>query len=531
MIENRGFFNSIRQKILVSNGVLLVVLLLVLLFSLSMLHKNQQLLADEEAAMFVLNDMSDLQEKFSQYQLAGKEFLLLLGDNSKAQRDNIYRELRSDFEASPYPEVKRLSVDLERYHQQLLQASTAFINDERMKGSVLLNESSKISGAILGQLKEKYTLSEQQLLDILEEVHQSNFSVSFSLYSLLGVMLVLGIIISLFIANSIGGAIHSLQLTVEMIEKSGDLTQRAEIKSNDEVGSLSASFNRLVNNLGDIVREVKQQSDQLASASEELSDVTAKTSRGMQEQTGEIQQVAAAMNEMSSTVHEVTTNAEHGSLSAKEGNREAANGREVVGLTISAINELANDVQGAATVLEKLKGDSENIGAVLDVIKGIAEQTNLLALNAAIEAARAGEQGRGFAVVADEVRTLAKRTQESTIEIEALVETLQHGALQAVDVMGQSRQQAENTVNQAQLAGESLDAITQAVVQILDLNTQIASAAEQQSTTSNVINQRVSNIQSIAEQTADGAEKTSESSGELSRLSEQLHTLVGRFTV
>jgi methyl-accepting chemotaxis protein len=237
------------------------------------------------------------------------------------------------------------------------------------------------------------------------------------------------------------------------------------------------------------------------------------------------------MNQMSATVQEVASNAEQASASADDGNNAATDGNRVVGQTISAISNLASDVQTSADVIETLKGDSENIGTVLDVIKNIAEQTNLLALNAAIEAARAGEQGRGFAVVADEVRTLAQRTQESTTEIEGLVEALQSGAQQAVDVMGNSRDQAENTVSQARLAGESLDAITQSVETIVNMNTQIASAAEEQSATTEEINRSVINIQDIAEQTAAGAVQTAASSTELNNLGEQMRGLVAKFKV
>lgn len=524
-------FNSIRKKVLVNNGMLMVILMLVLVFCLVQLNSNQKLLAEEEAAVNVLTEIAEIEETFIEFRMAGTEFVVLLQNSSKAKRDQLYKELHEIFNNSEHPEIKAIASDFDNYYKQFLQASAAFINDEKMQGSLLLNKSTEISTKILNSLKAQYKEHKQEVANIVEEVHHSNNMVSYSLYGLLVIMIVVGLGMSLFLANMISSGIQRLQGTIEQIENNNDLTQRADVNSNDEVGSLSAAFNRLVENLAGIVSDVTQKSDQLATAATELSAVTERTSSGIQKQSDEISQVATAMNEMSATVQEVASNAEQASSSADEGNNEATNGSRVVGQTISAISELSGDVQTSADVIEKLKGDSENIGTVLDVIKNIAEQTNLLALNAAIEAARAGEQGRGFAVVADEVRTLAQRTQESTTEIEALVDALQSGAQKAVDVMGQSREKAESTVSQAQLAGESLDAITQSVGNIVNMNIQIASAAEEQSATAEEINRSINNIQDIAEQTASGAVQTAASSTELSNLGEQMRGLVAKFKV
>lgn len=523
--------NSIRKKILASNGVLLFILLLVLAFALVQLNSNQQLLKEEENAIKVLNELEDIKEKFLTYQLASTEFIVLLQNDKKEFRDKGYNELISLVSKSPYSEIKAIATSLADYKEQAHQAVAAFINDDKLNGSSLLNQSSKTSSAILKIIKQQYNRNKNIEAGIVQALHESTVDVSFSIYLLLVVMLVVGIGMSLFLANIISRALISLQSTVEHIEKSGDLTVRSDVHGNDEIGHLAAAFNRLVGNMLNIVSEVKQKSDQLANAAEELSTITEKTGHGVQQQSDEIRQVATAMNEMSATVSEVANNAQQASDSAMEGNNEATNGSSVVAQTISAISDLASDVQASANVIEKLKQDSENIGTVLDVIKNIAEQTNLLALNAAIEAARAGEQGRGFAVVADEVRTLAQRTQDSTSEIEVLVETLQTGAQQAVEVMGQSRKKAEDTVQQAERAGQSLDAITQSVAKILDVNTQIASAAEEQSATTEEINRSVNNIQAIAEQTAEGAGLTSTSSNQLSGFGNELRSLVGKFTV
>jgi len=532
-MEITKFFglNTIKKKILAGNGVLLTILLLVLIFALVQLNRNQHLLEQEERALEMLNELNDIEEMFLDFELTSAEFILLLQDKKKTQRDHDYKELWEIFKNSKYLTIKAVSPELEKYYSQTKQAAAYYIDEDKLNGSLLMNASSKTAIRILEVIKAEYDKHKKMEGELVQAVHESNDRVSFSIYLLLIVMLVVGTVISLLLANTISRGIVKLQSTVEEIEQSGDLSKRSNVNSNDEVGILSVEFNRLIENLSNIVSEVKQKSDQLSLAGENLSAVTEQTNTGVLKQSDEISQVATAMNEMSATVSEVAGNAQSASESAEEGNAAATSGGATVKQTITAISELAKDVDQSASVIEKLRGDSENIGTVLDVIKNIAEQTNLLALNAAIEAARAGEQGRGFAVVADEVRTLAQRTQESTIEIEALVDALQTGAQQAVDVMGQSRDKAESTVSQAEQAGESINAIITSVSDILNMNVQIASAAEQQSATTEEINRNINNIQSIAEQTASGAVETSASSNELRDLGEQLRSLVGKFKV
>ncbi len=521
--------NSIRNKILAGNGLLLVLLLLVSLFVLNELRSNQEFLMRQEAAVEAETEARELEKRFLEFELAALQFMVLFQDADRERRDVAYRDLQTRFRDATDPEVEAQGVVFDQLYDQLDQATVAFVDDDKMTGGLRLDRSVETSSSILATIESQVTARKQEVQEIVDKVHASNTRVSVALYALLVVMVVIGVGVSLFLANLIGSGLRRLQGTVERIEQQGDLSLRADVRSNDEVGRLRDSFNRLVENLAGIVRDVMQKSDLLASAAEQLSAVTQQTSGGVQRQLDEIRHVATAMNQMSASVREVATNAEQASNSAQEGNQEATNGSKVVGETIASIGDLVEDVRLSAEVIDKLKDDTQNIGTVLDVIKSIAEQTNLLALNAAIEAARAGEQGRGFAVVADEVRTLAQRTQQSTGEIEVLIDTLQSASKQAVEVMGQSRKKAEDTVDQAKRAGESLEAITRSGGDILNMNTLIASAAEQQSATAEEINCNINNIQTIAEQTASGARQTAASSTELSQLGEELRNLVGQF--
>ncbi len=357
----------------------------------------------------------------------------------------------------------------------------------------------------------------------------STFTINFTIFGTL-----LGILIGAAIAFLVTrGVVTPIKRTNSILNEiaEGDLTKRVIVNSKDEIGEMGTAFNYLAEKLQDSIGQIAESTTQLAQSAETMSTVTEQTSIGVNSQRSETEQVATAITQMSATVQEVAKNAAQASNAAGEADNEAKAGNQVVSEAIQAINSLATEIDQSANVIEKLKTDSENIGTVVDVIKGIAEQTNLLALNAAIEAARAGDQGRGFAVVADEVRTLAQRTQESTTEIESLIESLQSGAEQSVNVMGQSRVNANETVEQAQHAGESLSSITRAVSTILEMNTQIATAAEEQSAVAEDINRSVLKIQDISEQTADGAAQTATSSSELANLGAHLKGVVDQFKV
>jgi len=322
---------------------------------------------------------------------------------------------------------------------------------------------------------------------------------------------------------------QALESTLSQAANENDLSLRIKIGSLDEIGKTGAAFNSMLDKFQRIVGEVNGSATQMSAAAEELSIITQESANGIREQTSQTDQVATAINEMSATVQEVARNAGDAASAANETTAEANNGRQVVNDAIDCMNQLASEIEQASSVISKLEQDGVKIGTVLDVIRGIAEQTNLLALNAAIEAARAGEQGRGFAVVADEVRTLASRTQESTQEIQQMIESLQSGTKAAVGAMDSSRTQAQQGVEKISTAGDALDTIVSGITRINDMNTQIASAAEEQSTVAEELNQNVVKISQITATSATNADQTKNASEELSRLSVDLQGLVSQF--
>ncbi|MDZ4337782.1 MAG: methyl-accepting chemotaxis protein [Pseudomonas sp.] len=339
---------------------------------------------------------------------------------------------------------------------------------------------------------------------------------------------ILGLLCALLITQMI---VTPLQRVVQLARKvaQGDLSENIESKRQDELGQLMQAMQAMTLSLRELLTRLTSGIEQLATAAEEMSAVTEQTSAGVAQQKMETEQVATAMHEMTTTVQDVARNAESAAVSARDADDQAQQGNQTVQQAIERIENLARSIEHSSQSIERLKHDSNNIGAVLDVIKGIAEQTNLLALNAAIEAARAGEMGRGFAVVADEVRALAKRTQESTREIEGLIATLQVGAQSAVEMMSKSCTEAGSTVDAAKQAGTALQAINSAVSSIQEMNQQIATAAEQQSSVAEEISRSVSSIRDVAEQSAAATEETSAASTDLARLGGELQTLVNRF--
>ena len=311
----------------------------------------------------------------------------------------------------------------------------------------------------------------------------------------------------------------------------GDLTLRVNVDSKDELGHLSASLNQFLEKLHDLIRRAATTSSQVREASNQMLQLNSQSQEMIGSQHSSTDMVATAINEMAATVQEVAQSASSAADEARQADADARTGSERVNSSLISIRDLAQDVGRAAEVIHKLETEAEGVGSVLDVIRGIAEQTNLLALNAAIEAARAGEQGRGFAVVADEVRTLASRTQQSTTEIQGMIEKLQCGARNAVSVMDAGREKAQASVERAESAGSSLIEITKAVASISSMNTQIASAAEEQSVVTAEINRNITEISVISDRNSQVSSEAAQASTVLSEYAGELDRIVQNFKI
>ncbi len=340
--------------------------------------------------------------------------------------------------------------------------------------------------------------------------------------------LLLGLCAALLISKLIVRPLRQVITQAERIA-AGDLSVQLEVSRSDEVGQLLAAMQVMASNLRDMVGRLQGGVERISASAEALSGITEQTRQGVNGQKAETDQVATAMSQMAATVHEVARNAEVAAVATRNAEARVGTGSQVVGQTLQRVDQLASAMDATTQSIARLSQDAQRIDAVLDVIKSVAEQTNLLALNAAIEAARAGEQGRGFAVVADEVRALARRTQQSTAEIETLIATLREGTQRAVQDMQQSASLVTHAVTDANQTESALAAISEAVTQIFEMNQQIAAAAEQQTAVAEEINRSVTSIRDIADQSALAMDETADASTQLAELGRELQGMAGQF--
>lgn len=530
---------SIRVKILIIVLIAIIGFSILLFFNYMVTHENTNRLQNVKDIYFPTLERIDanlvrldkIKGTLNAAVISAEIDMLEDADELAQQTRSAFDEI-TKLDAATVSEVKDLSSLFDHYYSNAKQLTTGMVNEtikaEKIKLSVEKMRDSLIaySNALTAFRLASYKRFTGNIVDANNASEAAlNIGLSVSLL-VITIVALSGFLIGVMIERNVMNVVTALD---EIAEGEGDLTQRLESKGKDEMAKLANSFNRFMDNLQPIIRQVSDSTRELSTSVEKMSSLSEENKISSARQHQETEQVASAITEMTATAHEVARNCENAAAAALEASSEASNGQNVVASTISSISQLANEVETAAGVIQRLEKDCGDIGAIMNVIRGISEQTNLLALNAAIEAARAGEQGRGFAVVADEVRTLASRTQQSTDEIQEMIERLQTGTAQAVEVMSKSRKQANTSVDHVSHAGESLTAIAKSINTISEMNTQIATASEEQTAVAEEIHRNVINISDLGHHVIISSEKAATSSGELSQMSRNLQSLIGRF--
>ncbi|QQN52791.1 methyl-accepting chemotaxis protein [Stutzerimonas balearica] len=535
---------SIALRAGIGFGVVALLVFLLGGFSLQQVSTMQR--ESQEVNDHWLPDIIQLSELNQEFLRIGAATLRLLVADTQAQQqtavtaiDAVKQAFRSAREkAEPLirtPEGRKIitgfdqaMADYERYQTQIVEL--ALQGDQEGARALTRGELNQHADAASKAVRELIEFSRGKAL---EAARLSDDTASHAFNGVVVALLlaaILTVALAILLTRSIVQPLNEAVRVAEVVA-SGDLTRSISIVGRDEPARLLTALASMQDSLRDTIQRIADSSNQLASAAEELNAVTEDSTRGMHQQNDEIQQAATAVNEMTTAVDEVARNAVATSEASRESDATAQHGREQVLRTVESIGLLAEDVTATAAEVEQLAEHVRDISKVLDVIRSIAEQTNLLALNAAIEAARAGDAGRGFAVVADEVRALAHRTQQSTQEIEQMIDSVHQGTDSAVHAMQVSNDRARTTLEMAQAAGEALEGIALAISQISERNLVIASASEEQAQVAREVDRNLVNIRDLSLQTSAGANQTTAASQELARLAVDLNTLVARFSV
>lgn len=542
LINNTSFAWKLRVPLTVISLVMLVIVFLAYQNVKQVSASNKRLVdAFLPATEYLLEADRDL------YQAFVAERVLVLSDPTKINRSQLIDDIHENFaQAEERVEKFGKTLEIAEFGAQVDEFITHYNRRaatlERII-SLSAGDRSAAQSLSLGQGEQEFNTMREVINQLTEETHQllqrEGETIEQEQEAVVRMLIAL-LMVGLFIAALLWIFLPQLALTRlndlidrlrDMADGEGDLTSRLEVTGTDEFGKLSEEFNKFVSKLQTAIAEVLSIGDMLSGTSKVLEEGSRKSSNIVDKQRQEISMAATAINEMGATIMEVARNTNDAADRARTAQGRADEGQQVVRLLVRGVESLAQDMQSSANAIQALKEDTVNVGTVLEVIRGIAEQTNLLALNAAIEAARAGEQGRGFAVVADEVRTLAQRTQQSTQEIRDVIEQLQQGADAAVERMNASREQVNTSVKQVQTAGDALDQISEVVQAIVDLNIQIAAAAEEQSTVTEEVNRNMHNITHQTDETAESASSAADSAQQTRELAEHLGDVLARFKV